>query len=233
MANPVIYSTVVADPPWPTEGGGRLGPHSAPRRPEAQRFPPMTIQAIMELASWSGGKVLKCAGTLYIADHQIADHAHLYLWMVQGHEEDAFKVARDWDFRPICINPWVKGRLRVKNVPEDRSIPGYDAEMVLQTEAEAELVYHWGSGRYWRRVHENYLFCVRGSLMTTNGQSTPSVFLAPRPPSSSWGRKPPEFRAWVEHQSPGPYLELFSRDTPRPGWTMWGNEVGKYGNQTV
>lgn len=25
----------------------------------------------------------------------------------------------------------------------------------------------------------------------------------------------------------GPYLELFARSSPRPGWTAWGNEVGK------
>ena len=25
----------------------------------------------------------------------------------------------------------------------------------------------------------------------------------------------------------GPYLELFARQT-RPGWTCWGNEVGKF-----
>ena len=45
----------------------------------------------------------------------------------------------------------------------------------------------------------------------------------------SWSRgrhsaKPEAFQDMVETISPGPYLELFAR-RPRPGWTVWGNEV--------
>ena len=36
--------------------------------------------------------------------------------------------------------------------------------------------------------------------------------------------KPEEFQDMIETVSPGPYLELFAR-RPRPGWTVWGNEV--------
>ena len=36
--------------------------------------------------------------------------------------------------------------------------------------------------------------------------------------------KPEAFQDMVETVSPGPYLELFAR-RPRPGWTVWGNEV--------
>ena len=36
--------------------------------------------------------------------------------------------------------------------------------------------------------------------------------------------KPEEVPARVEALVSGPYLELFAR-APRPGWTVWGNEV--------
>lgn len=31
----------------------------------------------------------------------------------------------------------------------------------------------------------------------------------------------------IEALCEGPYLEMFGR-TARPGWDVWGNEVGKY-----
>jgi N6-adenosine-specific RNA methylase IME4 len=207
------YKTVTADCPWETPGGGRIG-LNAQGRPADQQFASMEVGELINLAR----NVHAQTKVLTIAGHSIAEDAHLYLWMVQGHEEDAFRVARAWQFRPICINPWVKRRTDIDMHPVTRSavIPP------LQI----------GSGRYFRRAHENYLFCVRGSLMTANGAREPSVHEAPRPPKGTWGSKPPSFYELVERQSPGPYLELFSRNT-RDGWTMWGNEVGKRGHVAV
>ncbi|KKM15050.1 hypothetical protein LCGC14_1699910, partial [marine sediment metagenome] len=74
------------------------------------------------------------------------------------------------------------------------------------------------------------LFAVRGHLLT-NERNVLTVFEAPNPRHGGvtvLARKPPEFYTLVERQSPGPYLELFSRNT-REGWTMWGDEVGKFG----
>ena len=48
--------------------------------------------------------------------------------------------------------------------------------------------------------------------------------LAPRTANRSRVRATP----LIEECSPGPYLELFARNT-RPGWDSWGNEVGKFG----
>ena len=36
--------------------------------------------------------------------------------------------------------------------------------------------------------------------------------------------KPAEFYTLVEQVSPGPYLEMFARDS-RPGWDAWGDEA--------
>lgn len=43
-------------------------------------------------------------------------------------------------------------------------------------------------------------------------------------PVGRHSEKPEEFRVRVERLTAGPYLELFGR-TPRPGWTVWGNQI--------
>jgi N6-adenosine-specific RNA methylase IME4 len=46
-------------------------------------------------------------------------------------------------------------------------------------------------------------------------------------PRREHSRKPDEFFEYTEALVGGPYLELFAREE-RPGWTTWGNEVGKF-----
>lgn len=46
-------------------------------------------------------------------------------------------------------------------------------------------------------------------------------------PVREHSRKPDDFFARTERLLDGPYIELFSRED-RPGWTTWGNEVGKF-----
>ena len=45
-------------------------------------------------------------------------------------------------------------------------------------------------------------------------------------------RKPEKFRKIIERLYEGPYLELFTRTT-RPGWAVWGNQVGLLDNGAV
>lgn len=40
-------------------------------------------------------------------------------------------------------------------------------------------------------------------------------------------RKPDEFFARTEALMPGPYLEMFARES-RPNWSSWGNDVAKF-----
>ena len=85
-----------------------------------------------------------------------------------------------------------------------------------------------GMGRYFRGKHEICLFGRRGKGLKarTKSNSIPSVFEGKKRKHS---QKPEEFYEMVEARSQPPYLELFSRHT-RPGWTMWGNEIGKLDN---
>ena len=49
------------------------------------------------------------------------------------------------------------------------------------------------------------------------------LVIAPRGAHSA---KPEEVHGRIEALVAGPYLELFGRPPHRPGWTVWGNEVG-------
>lgn len=76
-----------------------------------------------------------------------------------------------------------------------------------------------GVGHYLRNNTEHAIFATRGKPMT------PSV-----KPLSTWyqwqrgvhSAKPAAFGDLVERVSPGPYVELFSRQ-PRFGWSSWGH----------
>ena len=86
-----------------------------------------------------------------------------------------------------------------------------------------------GMGYYFRGQHELCFFGMkgRGSQVRTKPKDIPSIIKAKKRKHS---QKPEEFYTMVEKRSSGPYLELFSRHT-RPGWQMWGNEIGKLDNE--
>ena len=75
-----------------------------------------------------------------------------------------------------------------------------------------------GLGYYGRGQHELLLFGVRGKLPPLVAR--PSVINGPKREHS---RKPEESYSLIEATSPGPRLEIFSRQ-PREGWTVWGND---------
>jgi len=81
-----------------------------------------------------------------------------------------------------------------------------------------------GMGWYFRGQTEHAVFATRGDLGIPAAQRQPNVFTAPR---TGHSRKPDKFLDLVERVSPGPYVELFSRD-PMLGWDSWGHgfEVG-------
>lgn len=78
-----------------------------------------------------------------------------------------------------------------------------------------------GIGQYLRLRQEHLLLGVRGRQHTKD-HGVDSVIEAPRGRHSE---KPEEAYCRIERVSPGPRLEMFARET-RPGWDVWGNEVG-------
>ncbi len=89
----------------------------------------------------------------------------------------------------------------------------------LAAKREAFLRPHWGTG-FWVRA------CSEPLLIATKG--------AARPPANphlgllshrfEHSRKPDSVYELAEGFG-GPFVELFARGVPRPGWTAWGAEV--------
>lgn len=127
-----------------------------------------------------------------------APDSHLYLWTVNKYLGAAFEVVKAWGFAYSTTLVWRK-----------KMMGG-------------------GLGGAYRINSEYVLFARRGTLAST-GVVRGTVFDWKRPydergkPKHS--AKPPEFVEMVEGMSPGPYVELFSRErVPRLGWSYWGDE---------
>lgn len=82
-----------------------------------------------------------------------------------------------------------------------------------------------GVGYYLRNNTEHAIFATRGKPMVPEDKPMASWFVWPRGEHSA---KPAAFLHVVEQVSPGPYLELFSRN-PHLGWDSWGHgyEIGR------
>jgi N6-adenosine-specific RNA methylase IME4 len=97
------------------------------------------------------------------------------------------------------------------------------AKTTSRTDMSWAPKYHMGLG-YWTRANvEIVLLGVRGKPKRT-GKGVRQLIVAPKREHS---RKPDEFYERAERLCDGPYLELFSRQS-RPGWSAFGNEVGKF-----
>jgi len=126
-----------------------------------------------------------------------APDAHLYLWTPSGFLPDAFRVVAAWGFRYSTTLVWAKRPIG------------------------------FGLGGAYGIATEFVLFARRGKLPAI-GRVGRNWFDWKRPydkrgkPRHS--AKPPAFFDLVQTVSPGPYLEMFARDS-RPGWDAWGDEA--------
>lgn len=134
----------------------------------------------------------------------------LFMCVVGSHLAESIDLARAWGFTfKTDAFYWIKQRL----------IGADQIDLFTGDIAEPRM----GFG-YWTRkqVEPCWLF-TRGNPRRLS-KGVRQVILEPRREHS---RKPEEARVRVEQLVDGPYLELFAR-TERPGWTAWGNEVGKF-----
>lgn len=86
----------------------------------------------------------------------------------------------------------------------------------------------FGIGQTFRVQTEHCVVGYRGSLPLLN-HDTPTIFRAPRPGPHS--AKPDVFYDLVQSCSPGPWLELFSRQVRGPGWVCWGEDGIRAGDE--
>lgn len=128
-----------------------------------------------------------------------ADDCTLFLWAVRPLLPEALDVGRAWGFTyKTTAFTWAK-TTRVSGA------------------------WHMGLG-YWTRANpEDCLLFTRGHPRRL-AKDVRQLIVAPVREHS---RKPDEVYARVERLVGGPYLEMFARQQ-WPGWTVWGNETGKF-----
>ena len=79
-----------------------------------------------------------------------------------------------------------------------------------------------GIGNYWRVSHEFLLLGIRGKTpFRERDEKSWGVF-----DRGEHSAKPDEIRQKIERVSPGPYLEMYGRQSPLvSSWTVYGNQV--------
>jgi N6-adenosine-specific RNA methylase IME4 len=139
-----------------------------------------------------------------------APDAALFMWAVGSHLGQAFALADAWGFTfKTDAFYWIKQRLRFAD----------QVDMFTGDIAEPRI----GFGYWTRKQVEPCLLFTRGAPR----RLTKGVRQAIVEPRREHSRKPDVTYERIEALVAGPYLELFAR-TARPGWSSWGNEVGKF-----
>jgi N6-adenosine-specific RNA methylase IME4 len=137
---------------------------------------------------------------LPVADCAARDSA-LLLWAIDPMIPQALEVMAAWGFTFKTVGfYWAKS---------NRTKPGFRI----------------GTGYYTRANPEQCLLGTRGSPKRLD-RGVPRLIVEP---AREHSRKPGEAFMRTERLFGGPYLELFAR-AERPGWTVWGNETGRFPN---
>lgn len=83
----MLYKTIMADPPWPEHGGGKI------KRGADRHYPLMSVAEI---------KAIQVPAM---------DDAHLYLWVTNNYLSDGIEVMKAWGFKRKTTITWVKGKV--------------------------------------------------------------------------------------------------------------------------
>lgn len=124
--------------------------------------------------------------------------AALIMWATAPMIREALAVMDAWGFTFKTMGAWAK-----------------------QSKTGEKL--QFGSGYFYRSAAEFYIAGTTGKP-NLRSKSVRNLILSPVREHS---RKPDQMYEDVEKLLDGPYLELFAR-SERPGWSSWGNEVGKF-----
>lgn len=135
----------------------------------------------------------------------IADNAWLFMWRLSSMQQDALDVVNAWGFTVKSELVWYK--------------------------TTANKRAWFGMGHYTRAAHETCLVCTRGSVHPYN-RNVRDTFRArvPREEGKYLHSGKPNYFFGLVSSLVGPdtnRVELFGRRL-RPGWTVLGNEVGKF-----
>lgn len=199
------YGAILADPPWQMamysdKGRGRC-PDGPMTRAQSRTNNPARHYSTMSLAEIKALPV----------NHLAAKDCILFMWAVDPMLPQALEVGAAWGFQFKTVGfYWAKLRRETSNRAKDMDAP-------------AHKLFPMGTG-YWTRANpEPCLLFTRGQPKRMSA-SVRKLLVEPRREHS---RKPDRVHADIEALCSGPYAELFGR-TDRPGWDVWGNEVGKF-----
>lgn len=136
-----------------------------------------------------------------------AKNCVLFMWTCWPVLQQSFKVLDAWGFTyKTCAFNWTKAHAGQIEMFRDDTDPFV------------------GLG-YWTRANtEPCLLATRGKPKRVNADVLQAII----EPRRQHSRKPACVYGRIERLVTGPYLELFACTT-RPGWSSWGNEVGKFG----
>jgi N6-adenosine-specific RNA methylase IME4 len=130
----------------------------------------------------------------------------LFLWSCWPTLRDAWRLIEAWGFTyKTCAFDWMKAHAGQLDM--------------LREDTDALM----GMGYWTRSNSEPCLLATRGKPKRLNADVRQGII----EPRREHSRKPDCVHERIERLVAGPYLELFARQT-RPGWTCWGNEVGKF-----
>lgn len=195
------FGLIMADPPWSYEMRSDKGYAKAP---EAHyRTMPLAEIAALPVEALAAPDCL------------------LWLWAVNPKLPEALEVVSAWGFTFKTAGTWVKRTARGR----DAFGTGY----ILRSASEPFLIATRGKPKTTRATRSMIPTYDQGRQPVSDGGDWPIGTITIEALAREHSRKPDEaFRAAEQLMPEARRLELFSRQR-REGWTVWGNEVGKFG----
>lgn len=244
------YNTIVADPPWHYDESDRQG------RPMPYSTMPLEDIAAMPVGDLAaqGAHLYLWTTNRYLFDSRDVAYGwgfvptQVLVWAKPpGGTKPVGRFSSTTEFivhgrKPTNSQPRLVKRAgtEIKAAREAAGLGRADLHRLVRGGKPTGIVFRWEADealpneRDWERLCE--------ALPTLKDVERP--YVPPPPPrepvsmkriNTSWWQwpvrhhsaKPPAFLEIVEQVSPGPYLELFSRD-PHLGWDSWGKgyEIG-------
>ncbi|MFZ5745259.1 MAG: MT-A70 family methyltransferase [Pseudomonadota bacterium] len=199
------FDLVLADPPWAfrTFNAQRRTPTQKKFREAEDHYPTMSIEEMAGLP----------------VESILAKDAVLIMWLVGSHLDVAHDLARAWGFPRLTTDLfyWCKQKRL-----------GADQLGLFTGDVEPLPM---SMGYYTRKQIEPAWLFVRGKGLRVLDHGVRQMILAPKREHS---RKPVEQYDRIDRLFGTELrrIELFAR-TAQPGWSAWGNQVGKFAPEGV
>lgn len=136
----------------------------------------------------------------------------LFIWVPIPSREQGMELLKAWGFRYATVGfTWIKPCI------------GKPSAAVAAKWGAAGANFRIGTGYYTRANPEECILAVRGKPEILR-HDIPQLIVAPLREHS---RKPDEARERIGLLTPGPYLELFARESAA-GWDAYGDQAGLF-----